>query len=186
MNDFNSMNLLVEKYKEVIVPQLMKQMKLTNALAVPKVSKVVLNIGLSRSINDKKFTDVAVNTLTRISGQKPVLTKAKKSISNFKIREGMIVGVKVTLRGLRMYDFLNKLVNVALPRMRDFHGLDHKKGFDGRGNFTMGFTEHIIFPEINSDEVENLHGLEISVVTTAKSKEETKLLLTSMGFPFKK
>jgi len=182
----HNMSRLKEKYTKEILPALQKELGIGNALAVPKVSKIVLNIGLSKAINDKKYIEVAVKTLTRITGQKPVLTKAKKSISNFKIREGMVVGAKVTLRGNRMYDFLDKLVNISLPRMRDFHGLDPKKGFDKNGNFSLGFTEHIIFPEIGSDEVENIHGLEVTISTTGSSKEEAMSLLTKIGFPFKK
>lgn len=177
---------LKEVYQKKMVPKLMKELKLSNKLAAPKVRKIVLNIGLSKAISDKKIADVAVATLTRITGQKPVLTKAKKSISNFKIREGMVVGAMVTLRGPRMYDFLEKLVKVSIPRMRDFHGLDPKKGFDKNGNFSIGLSEHIIFPEIGSGEVENIHGLEVTIKTTAKDKAEAKLLLTQIGLPFKK
>ena len=164
---------------------MMKHFGYGNALAVPKIQKVVLNTGLSKSLTDKRFADIAMRTLTRISGQKPVPTKAKKSIANFKIREGMMIGAMVTLRGSRMYDFLDKLVNVAFPRMRDFHGLDPKKGFDKHGNWAVGFREHIVFPEIASDEIENIHGLEVAVNTTATNRDEALFLLQSFGFPFK-
>lgn len=180
------MSHLREQYSKHIVPQLKKELGRHNALSIPRIKKIVLNVGLSKSLNDKRFVDFAVNTLTRISGQKPILTKAKKSISNFKIRQGMVVGAAVTLRGSRMYDFLDKLVNVALPRMRDFHGLDPRKGFDEHGNYSLGFREHIVFPEIASDEVENLHGLELSIATTARNRDETMALLSAFGFPFKK
>lgn len=175
-----------QQYMKEIVPRLKKELGILNTLAVPRVTKVVLNVGLSKSLSDKRYVEIAEKTLTRITGQKPVLTKAKKSISNFKIREGMIVGAMVTLRGNRMYDFLSKLVNVALPRIRDFHGLDPMKGFDQHGNFSLGFKEHLVFPEISSDEVENIHGLEIAVSTTAKNRDEAFKLLTAFGFPFKK
>ena len=157
-----------------------------NIHAAPSIKKVVLNVGLSKALNDKSFIEVATKTLERITGQKPVLTKAKKSISNFKIREGMVVGAMVTLRGPKMYDFLFKLVNVAFPRIRDFHGLEGKKGFDRNGNYIDGFREHIVFPEIRSDEIEKLHGLEVAISTTAMNDAECRLLLTSLGFPFKK
>ena len=173
-------------YKTDAVPVMMKERGYANRLAVPKISKVVLNIGLSKALQDKKYIDIAVSTLTRITGQKPVLTKAKKSISNFKIREGMVVGAMVTLRGERMYDFLEKLINVAFARIRDFHGLDPKKGFDKNGNYTVGFREHIVFPEIGSDEVEHIHGLEVTINTTAKNRDEAFHLLHLLGFPFKK
>ena len=175
-----------EQYATKVIPRMKDAFGYTNDLAVPRIKKVVVNVGLSKGLNDKKFIDVAVNTLTRITGQKPVLTRAKKSISNFKIREGMIVGAMVTLRGRRMYDFIEKLVHVSFPRMRDFHGLDPMRGFDKNGNFAFGFREHIVFPEIASDEVEHIHGLEIAIQTSARNKEETLHLLRSLGFPFKK
>jgi len=180
------MKTLQETYKKNVVPQLRKELHLTNDLSVPTITKVVLNIGLSKGLTDKKYIDIAEKTLTRITGQKPVFTKAKKSISNFKIREGMVVGAMVTLRGSRMFDFLQKLIHISFPRMRDFHGLETEKGFDEHGNFSFGFKEHIIFPEIASDEVENIHGLEITIRTTAGDKERALALLRSLGFPFKK
>jgi len=178
------MSHLETQFKTKLAPQLMKDLALTNLMAVPKVNKVVLNVGLGKSLTDKSVIEVAIDTLTRISGQKPVLTKAKKSISNFKIREGMVVGAKVTLRGSRMYDFLDRLVKLTLPNIRDFHGLKSTKGFDGHGNYVLGITEHIAFPEIKSDEVERLHGLEIAINTTAKNDEQCLKLLKSLGFPF--
>lgn len=177
---------LADTQKKNISAALMKEFGYTNALAVPHIAKVVLNVGLSKALKDKKYIDIAVRTLTKITGQKPILTKARKSISNFKIREGMVVGAVVTLRGKRMYDFLYKLVSVALPRSRDFHGLDPMKGFDAHGNYSLGFREHIVFPEISSDEIENIHGLEIAVATTAPDREQTVYLLRALGFPFKK
>lgn len=154
-----------------------------NPMAVPKLTKVAINVGLSHGIKDPKFLDIAEGTVRRITGQQPVRTEAKKSISNFKIRKGMIVGMAVTLRGKRMYDFVEKLVRVTFPRIRDFRGLK-PSSFDKRGNFTVGFRENIAFPEIRPDEIERLHGLEITVVTTAKNKEEGVALLKNIGFPF--
>src|SRR3990167_9039633 len=153
---------LSEHYRRQVVPTLQQELGLKNALSVPRLVKVVINIGLGQQAQEGKLSEVAIKTLNRITGQKPILTKAKKSISNFKIREGMVVGAMVTLRRDRMYDFLDKLVHVALPRMRDFHGLDPKKGFDDNGNYSLGFREHIVFPEIRSDEIESVHGLEIA------------------------
>lgn len=168
-----------------IAVQMKKKFGYTNDLAVPRIKKIVLNVGLSKGLNDKKFVDTVLSTLQRISGQKPITTKAKKSISNFKIRQGMVVGAKVTMRGKRLEDFLTKLIHVALPRMRDFHGLDSAKGFDANGNYTLGFTEHLIFPEIASDEVENIHGLEVTIATSAATADEARHLLQVYGFPFK-
>lgn len=154
-----------------------------NALAIPRVEKVVLNVGMGKVIENAKLKDVIINIMTRISGQRPVATRAKKSISSFKIRQGMIIGAAVTLRGKRMYDFLNRLINVSLPRIRDFRGLD-PKSVDQQGNFSIGIKEHTVFPEIKSDEVEIIHGLEIQVQTTAKTKQEGFALLKALGFPF--
>ena len=180
------MNKLAQKYKKDLRIQLKKELGLSNIMAVPQVEKVVLNIGLGKSLVDKQWVDLANSILERISGQKPVNTKARKAISNFKIREGMVVGSKVTLRGNRMYDFLERFVNITLPRLRDFYGLDPKKGFDKNGNYTMGFKEHIIFPEIGMDDIEKTHGLEVTVVSSAKNKEQALALLKTLGFPFKK
>ena len=159
--------------------------KYANALAVPRMSKVTINVGTGKALQDDKLLDSIVDTITRISGQKIVFTKARKSISAFKIRAGMTVGVRATLRGNRMYDFIEKLINVTLPRVRDFQGID-KKSVDVNGNLSIGFKEHIAFPEIRSDEIERIHGLEVTVTTTAKTHDEGVELFTILGFPFKK
>jgi large subunit ribosomal protein L5 len=172
-------------YSREIVPKLKQEFGYTNNLAVPRLVKVVLNVGLSQSSKDAKLQEVAVKTLTRIAGQKPVTTKARKSISNFKIRQGMVVGAMVTLRGKRMYDFIGKLVNITLPRVRDFRGLP-TKSVDAKGNLSIGFHEHMVFPEIRSDELENIHGLEMAIVTTAATQKEGKRLFELLGFPFSK
>jgi len=179
------MNRLEEQYRSVVLPKLREQIGEKNPNALPRLEKVVLNAGLSKAIQDPAYTEKAVAVLTRITGQVPVKTAAKKSISNFKIRKGMIVGAKVTLRGDRMYDFLDKLINVALPRVRDFRGIP-AKAFDGKGNYSLGFPEHMVFPEISSDEIENIIGLEINIVTNAKTDDRGRALLTLMGFPFEK
>lgn len=175
---------LKEYYFKKIVPDLKKQLGYTNNLQVPRLEKVVLNVGLGKGLKDATFIDIVESTLTRISGQHPAKTKAKKSISNFKIREGMVIGLKVTLRGQRMYDFVEKLVKVTLPRVRDFRGLNWKI-LDKEGNLNLGIKEHISFPEIRSDEIEKLHGLEAAIVTTAKTPKEAKALFLALGFPFK-
>ena len=180
------MTRLVDKYKKEVRAQLKDELGLKNIMAVPKVEKVVINIGIGKASQDKQWIEIAKSILERITGQRPVQIKAKKAISNFKLRQGMIVGTKVTLRGQRMYDFLDKLVNSTIPRFGDFYGLELKKGFDGNGNFTMGFREHIVFPEIGMDDVEKVHGLEVTIVTTAKDNKSTLALLRGMGFPFKK
>lgn len=174
-----------EKYKKSAVPALTEEFGYKNPMAVPKLLKVVINIGTSHGLKDPKYNEVVENTLVRITGQRPVKTAAKKSISNFKIREGLIVGIMVTLRGQKMYDFLDKFINITLPRVRDFRGLD-PKSVDPQGNLNLGFREHISFPEIKSDEVEKIHGLQVSVVTSAKSKKEGTELLKLLGFPFQK
>ena len=156
-----------------------------NNMAVPKITKVVLNVGIGKAKDDPKIAELVENTLKRISGQKPIYTLSKKSISAFKVREGMKVGLKVTLRGARMWDFLTKLVTIALPRVRDFRGLD-PKSVDGHGNLNIGFKEHMVFPEIKSDEVEKIHGLEIAVSNSAANQEEGLELFKFLGFPFKK
>ncbi len=176
---------LKEKYFKQVVPAMEKRFGYTNVMAVPRLIKVVLNSGVGKALKDDKFIDSVVNTMTRISGQKPMLAKAKKSISAFKIRKGMTVGVTVTLRGNRMYDFVDKLANVALARVRDFQGIN-PKAIDEHGNLTIGFKEHIVFPEIRSDEVERIHGLEVCLTTNAKSKDEGLELFTLLGIPFKK
>lgn len=173
---------LQKKYDKEIAPALMSKFGLKNVMAVPKFSKVVLNVGLKQGLKDPKFIDHTEKILSKISGQKPVKTLAKKSISNFKIREGMVVGMMVTLRGKRMYDYLDKLINVTLPRVRDFRGLA-PKGIDGHGNMTIGFREFAAFPEIKAEDTDYAHGLEMTIVTTADSKEKGIALLRAAGFP---
>jgi len=179
------MTRIKEKYNKVVAPALKEKFGYKNNLAIPKIEKVVVNIGTGQGLKDAKFNEVAEATLQRITGQQPVKAAAKKSISNFKIREGLVVGMMVTLRGKRMEDFIDKLINVTLPRVRDFQGLS-VKSVDPQGNLNIGFSEHIAFPEIKSDEVEKIHGLQISVVTSAKTKDEGLELLRLLGFPFKK
>ncbi len=179
------MTRLKEKYIKEIIPQMKEKFGYKNDLAVPKLEKVTLNVGIPSAKRDEKFLELVENTLTRISGQKPVFTKAKKAISAFKIRQGNIVGAKVTLRGERMYDFVDKLVNIALPRVRDFRGIK-KTAVDKQGNLNIGFKEHIAFPEIDPNEVEVIHGLEVAVTTTAKDYEQGFELLKLLGFPFQK
>ncbi|WP_026400193.1 50S ribosomal protein L5 [Acholeplasma equifetale] len=174
-----------ELYQATIVPKLMEEFKYDSVMEAPKIEKIVVNMGVGDAVANSKLLDAAVEELTAFTGQKPVVTKAKKSISNFKLREGQAIGAKVTLRGERMYYFLEKLVSVALPRVRDFRGVS-KDAFDGRGNYTLGVKEQIIFPEINIDKVNKVRGMDIIIVTTAKTDEEAKSLLTHFGFPFKK
>lgn len=179
------MNRLKEKYQKEIVPSLVKKFNYTSVMAVPKVEKIVVNMGVGDAVGNPKVLDAAVEELALISGQKPIVTKAKKSIAGFKLREGMPIGAKVTLRGERMYEFLDKLVTVALPRVRDFRGVS-KKSFDGRGNYTLGIKEQLIFPEIDYDKVNKVRGMDIVIVTTAKTDEEARELLTELGMPFQK
>lgn len=176
---------LKEKYTETIVPALMKKFNYKSVMQVPKIEKVVINMGVGDAVQNAKLLDSAVNDLTLISGQKPVVTRAKKSIAGFKLREGVAIGTKVTLRGERMYHFLDKLFNVALPRVRDFRGIS-TKGFDGRGNYTLGLKEQLIFPEIEYDKVDKVRGMDIVIVTTANTDEEARELLTELGAPFRK
>ncbi len=175
---------LLGKYRTQVIPALEKALGTTNPHAVPRVTKVVINVGFGNGIKDPKLQEAVVSTLTRITGQKPVLTKAKKSVSAFKIRQGMAIGAKVTLRGRRMYEFLDKLINAALPRVRDFRGIS-PTAFDGQGNYTLGFKEHLAFPEIRSDEVEKLHGLEVVIAMTAENAKAGRLLMEHLGFPFR-
>lgn len=172
-----------EFYKKEVVPALMKERGYSNIMQVPKVKKVVLNAGIGRFIKESNYIENVEKTLSKITGQKPVRTKSKKSISNFKIREGQEIGVMVTLRGPRMYHFLEKLLKVTFPRVRDFHGISDKS-FDRGGNYTIGFKENIAFPEVTAEEVEKAHGLQIIVNTTAKNREEGRALLAKLGFPF--
>ena len=173
-----------EEYNKEIVPELMKEFGFTTVMAVPKLEKIIINIGVGEGSKDEKFITAAVNDLTKISGQKPVVTKARKSIAGFKIRDGQPVGVKVTLRGENMYYFFEKLVKVALPRVRDFRGVS-AHSFDGHGNYTLGIKEQLIFPEVEYDDVVKVRGMDIVFVTTAKSNEEAKSLLKGFGMPFK-
>jgi len=174
---------LKTKYKEEIVPALTKDFGYTNINLVPKLSKIVLNMGLGDTKDNSKSMQIAVEELKQIAGQKPVITKAKKSVANFKVRQGMNVGAKVTLRGNRMYDFLDKLISIALPRVRDFKGVSDKS-FDGRGNYALGVKEQLLFPEIQYDQIEKTRGFDICIVTTAKTDNEAKALLAYLGMPF--
>jgi len=175
---------LKTRYKEEIVPKLKEKFEYNNIMEVPKVTKVCLNQGLCQAIQDKKILEVALEEMTRIAGQKAVPTKAKKAVSNFKLRDGMSIGARVTLRGDQMYEFIDRLVSVSLPRVRDFQGIN-AKSFDGKGNYSFGITEQIIFPEINIDRVNKLLGMDITFVTTAKTDAEAKELLKEIGLPFK-
>ncbi|MFO7496603.1 MAG: 50S ribosomal protein L5 [Desulfobacterales bacterium] len=178
------MSQFKETYQKEMVPQLMETLKLKNPMQVPRLVKIVLNVGMGEAIHNMKLLDSAVEELTLISGQKPVITRAKKSIAAFKLREGMPIGCMVTLRRSRMYDFMSKLVNIALPRVRDFRGISGK-AFDGRGNYSLGIREQIIFPEIDYDKIDKINGLNVSIVTSAKTDQEGKELLKLMGMPFK-
>ena len=175
---------LKEHYKSSVVPELMKELELDSNMAVPHITKVTLNMGVGEVLQDKKLLEKAAEDMALISGQKPLITKARKSVANFKIRDGMPIGCKVTLRGERMYDFLQRLIGVAIPRERDFRGLDIRS-FDGRGNYSIGIKEHIIFPEIDYDKVDKLRGMDISISTSAVNDKEGEMLLRAMKFPFK-
>ena len=175
---------LKEKYSKEIVPALKERFQYKSIMQVPRITKIVVNKGIGNAVSDKKLVDIGVEELTTITGQKAVPTKAKNSISNFKLREGMPIGARVTLRGDRMYEFLDRLMTIALPRVRDFRGVN-EKGFDGRGNYTMGVTEQIIFPEIDIDKIARISGMDITFVTTARTNEEAYELLKELGMPFK-
>ncbi|MGI6574337.1 MAG: 50S ribosomal protein L5 [bacterium] len=175
---------LKEHYQEEVIPALRQKFNYSNIMEVPKLEKVVVNMGVGDAIQNPKLLDAAVNDLTIITGQKPVITRAKKSIANFKLRAGMPIGCKVTLRGQKMYDFLDKLFNVALPRVRDFRGVS-ANAFDGRGNYSLGLKEQLIFPEIDYDAVEKVRGMDVIIVTTAKTDEEARELLRMLGIPFR-
>lgn len=175
---------LYEVYKQEITPKLMDKFQYKNVMQVPKLEKIIINIGVGEAIQNPKALDGAVSDLTIISGQRPVITKAKKSIAGFKLREGMPIGCKVTLRGERMYQFLDKLINIVLPRVRDFRGIS-PQAFDGRGNYSLGIKEQTIFPEIEYDKIDKIRGMEVVIVTTAKTDEEARELLKSMGMPFR-
>jgi len=176
---------LYTEYKEEIISNLQEQFDYDNIMAVPKLEKIVINSGVGEAVENEKRLDTVSDNLARITGQHPVITKSKKSISNFKVREGMPIGCKVTLRKKKMYEFLDRLINLALPRTRDFQGVPDKS-FDGRGNYTLGVKEHTIFPEIKTEQVDNVHGLDISFVTSAETDEEAYALLKEFGMPFQK
>lgn len=176
---------LKDRYRAEVVPALQKKFNYKSSMQVPRIEKICLNQGIGEAVADKKLIESAIKEMTTITGQKAVPTKSKKDISNFKLRKGVAIGVRVTLRGDKMYEFLDRLVSAALPRIRDFKGIN-EKGFDGHGNYTMGITEQIIFPEIDIDKVNKILGMDITIVTTAKTNEEAKALLTEFGLPFKK
>ena len=176
---------LKDKYNETIKDELVKKFEYSSVMQAPKIDKIVINMGVGEAVQNAKVLDTAVEELTAIAGQKPQITKAKKSVATFRLREGMPIGAKVTLRGDRMYDFLDKVISVSLPRVRDFRGVS-KKAFDGRGNYTLGVKEQIIFPEIDYDKVTKVRGMDIVIVTTANTDEEARELLTQFGIPFKK
>lgn len=178
------MATLKQKYRNEIAPQLKEELGLTNVMEVPRITKITLNMGVGEAVGDKKVMENALADMAKIAGQKPIVTKSRKSIAGFKIRDGWPIGCKVTLRDERMYEFLDRLISIAIPRIRDFRGVS-PKSFDGRGNFAMGVTEQIIFPEINYDEVDTLRGMDITITTTAKSDEQGRALLRAFNFPFK-
>ena len=179
------MSRLKEKFNTEVTENLMKEFNDSSVMEVPKIDKIVVNMGVGDAVQNSKVLDNAVEELTLITGQKPLITKAKKSVATFRLREGMPIGAKVTLRGERMYEFLDKLISVSLPRVRDFHGVS-KKAFDGRGNYTLGIKEQLIFPEIDYDKVSKVRGMDIVIVTTANTDEEARALLTQFGMPFQK
>ena len=179
------MNRLKEKYIKEVTPSLVEKFNYSSVMQTPKVDKIVINMGVGDAVSNAKNLDKAVEELALITGQKPLITKAKKSIAGFRLREGMPIGAKVTLRGERMYEFLDKLVTVSLPRVRDFHGVN-KKAFDGRGNYTLGIKEQLIFPEVDYDLVDKVRGMDIVIVTTANTDEESRELLAQLGMPFQK
>ena len=178
-------HLLKERYQTEIVPALIKSLNLENVMEVPHLNKVVVNIGVGEALDNSRALDAAVGDLTLITGQKPIITRARKSIANFKLREGRAIGVKVTLRGERMWAFLDRLLNIALPRVRDFRGVS-PNAFDGRGNYTLGLRDQLIFPEIDYDEIDKLRGMEVTIVTTADTDDQARALLQLLGMPFKK
>lgn len=178
------MSGLKQRYQAEVIPAMMAKFGYRNVMEVPKLEKVVVNVGLGEAIQNPKAIDAAIEDIKTITGQQPVVTKAKKSVAAFKVREGMRIGIKVTIRGNRMYDFMDRLVSIALPRVRDFRGIS-ARAFDGRGNYTLGLKEQLIFPEINYDKIDKVRGMDITIVTTAKNDEEARELLKLMGMPFK-
>ena len=179
------MNRMQEKYNEEVVPALRKAFDFKNIMQIPRIDKVVVNIGMGEALDNPKSLESAVSDLTIITGQKPVMTKARKSIANFKLREGLLIGTKVTLRGNRMWAFLDRLMNTALPRVRDFRGVS-ANAFDGRGNYTLGLRDQLIFPEIEYDKIDKLRGMEVTIVTTAKDDDQARTMLQLLGMPFSK
>jgi len=179
------MNNLKTKYQNEVSPALMKEFNFKNKMQVPRLQKVVVNIGMGEALENPKALDAAVNDLMAITGQKPIQTKATKSIANFKLREGRIIGVKVTLRGERMWAFVDRLINIALPRVRDFRGVSDES-FDGRGNYTLGLREQLIFPEIEYDKIDKIRGMEVTIVTSAKNDDQASAMLRMLGMPFRK
>ncbi len=179
------MNKMKEQYQTEVAPALMKALDMQNAMQIPTIEKVVVNIGLGEALDNPKALDAAVSDLIQISGQRPVITKARMSIANFKLREGRAIGAKVTLRGEKMWAFLDRLINIVLPRVRDFRGIS-PNAFDGRGNYTLGLREQLIFPEIEFDKIDKVRGMEITIVTTAQSDDQASLLLAMLGMPFRK
>src|SRR6056300_786184 len=178
------MATLKEKYRNEIAPKLKEELGLSNVMEVPRITKITLNMGVGEAVGDKKVLEHAVSDMAKIAGQKPVITKSRKSIAGFKIRDGWPIGCKVTLRGERMYEFLERLINIAIPRIRDFRGISPKQ-FDGRGNFAMGVTEQIIFPEIDYDQIDKLRGMDITISTSAANDEQGRALLSAFNFPFR-
>jgi large subunit ribosomal protein L5 len=179
------MNIMHERYHKEIAPALFKQFEFKNVMQVPRIEKIVVNIGVGEALDNAKALEAAVGDLTTVTGQKPVTTKARKSIANFKLREGRLIGVKVTLRGERMWAFLDRLLNIALPRVRDFRGVS-ANAFDGRGNYTLGLKDQLVFPEIEYDKIDKLRGMEVTIVTSARSDEHARALLQMLGMPFGK
>jgi large subunit ribosomal protein L5 len=172
-------------YRETVVPKLKSELALANVMEVPRITKITINMGVGEAVADRKIVDAAAGDLAKISGQKPQITKAKKAIATFKLREGLAIGCKVTLRGPRMYEFLDRLISVAMPRIRDFRGIS-PRGFDGRGNYSMGVREQIIFPEIQYDQIDQLRGMDITITTTARDNKHGRALLDAFNFPFRK
>src|SRR5512142_2486017 len=180
-----TMNIMHERYQNEVAPALFKEFSFTNVMQVPRIEKIVVNIGVGEALDNPKALDAAVGDLTTVTGQKPVTTKARKSIANFKLREGRLIGVKVTLRGERMWAFLDRLLNIALPRVRDFRGVS-SNAFDGRGNYTLGLKDQLVFPEIEYDKIDKLRGMEVTIVTTAKNDDQARVMLQLLGMPFSK
>ena len=176
---------LKQFYRDTVVPKLKAELNLTNVMEVPRITKITINMGVGEAVADRKVMDAAVGDLTKISGQKPLICKAKKAVATFKVREGLAIGCKVTLRGARMYEFLDRLISVAMPRIRDFRGIS-PRGFDGRGNYSMGVREQIIFPEIQYDQIDQVRGMDITITTTARDNKHGRALLDAFSFPFRK